>query len=366
MRKLLVTVDSLRYDTFCEYMPRTQNFLEWKHDNTYSTGPNTGEAFPAIIGGEYPQKIGLIPGTSVASEFEEHCAGVSTNHLLSPNYNYNEGFDRFSSPAGDGGSIKDRAARHATQGSVMYQLGAKVWNAIEYITPTPFEPSFRSASNVIIEFENILQDYDNWFVWLHFMEPHHPYEPPTAADRLQARQLSRSVIAGMETDDKKQEQVKSYYQQEVQALDKKLQRLWKSVSSDTQVVFCADHGELMGEDGEWGHIGTFKSEVLQVPLGGKNVQQPGKLASLVDVPTLLLDREYNEGSLSRDIAYATNGREWAAIDGEDIAMPGGVLKLVDGSETENRKLKRAQSSFDIKTAALDEADTEDLEQLGYI
>lgn len=366
MQKLLVTVDSLRYDTFYEHMPHTQEFLEWEHDNTYSTGPNTGEAFPAIIGGEYPRKIGLAPGTSIAGEFEEHCAGISTNHLLSPNYNYNEGFDEFSSPTGDGGSIKDRAARHVTQGSIMYQVGAKVWNAIEYITPTPFEPSFRPASKVINDFKNIQQEHEDWFVWLHFMEPHHPYEPPTVADRLQARQLSRSVIAGMETSDKKQEQVRSYYQQEVQALDKELQRLWRSVSSDTQVVFCADHGELMGEDGEWGHIGTFKSEVLHVPLGGTNVRQPGELASLIDVPTLLLGEEHNEGSFSRDIAYATNGREWAAIDREDIAMPDGVFKLADGSETENRRLERAQSSFDVKTAALDEANTEDLEQLGYI
>jgi hypothetical protein len=366
MQTVLVTVDSLRHDTFREHMPSTQEYLDWEHDDTYSTGPNTGEAFPAIIGGEYPRKIGLVPGSSVASEFESYTAGFSTNHLLSPKYGYDEGFDEFSSPSGDGETVTDKVGSHLTQGSVLYRLGARVWNTFESLTPTPFKPSFRPASEVIDEFVRIEETYDDWFVWLHFMEPHHPYEPPTADDRLGARQLSRSVIAGSEVDGEKHEQVRSYYRQEVQALDEELERLWTTVDDDTRTVFCADHGELMGEDGGWGHIGTFKPEVLKVPFGGTNVEEPGGLASLVDVPTVLLGREHGEGTFDRDVAYATNGSEWAALDGTDIATPDGVFTLDDWSQTENPALQRAQGSFDVKTSALDEADTEDLEKLGYI
>lgn len=347
-------------------MPRTRSHLGWEHDNAYSTGPNTGEAFPAIIGGRYPQKIGLIPSSSVANEFEDYCAGVSTNHLLAPKYGYDEGFDEFSCPSEDSDGVKDKAARYVSQGSLPYRLGAWAWNVFETIYPSPFTPSFRPASDVIEDFKRIQGTHDDWFVWLHFMEPHHPYEPVAAGDRLHARHVSRSVIAGATTTDETAAQVRSFYQQEVQELDGELEQLWTALPDDTRVVFCADHGELLGEGGEWGHIGTFRTEVLQVPLGGINVPEPGALASAVDVPTLLLGREHNEGSLDRDIAYATNGVEWAATDGRDIATPEGVFRVDDGSKSDNGRLERARSKFDVKPSAIEGADTEDLEQLGYL
>jgi hypothetical protein len=348
-------------------MPLTQNFLDWQHDNTYSTGVNTGAAFPAIIGGEYSNPSPeLIPETDVTKKYDDYCAGFSTNHLLSPKYGYDEGFDEFTSPMSDGSKIKDTAASHLTQGSLMYQLGVKLLSTLERLAPSSFQPSFRPASEIINEFEQIKQKHDDWFVWLHFMEPHHPYEPPTAQNRLQARQLSRSVIAGSETDSEKQEQVKTYYREEVASLDQELQQVWNRVNSNTRVIFCADHGELLGEEGKWGHVGRFRKELLHVPLGGCNTKQPDEFASLVDVPTILLNEEHNQGSFSREKSYITMDKSWAVTDGDDIATPDGVFKLEDMSRTRNKKLERAQSSWNKKTASLEKADTEDLEQLGYM
>jgi len=366
MQVILVTVDSLRYDAFQENMPLTRDTLEWNHDLAFSTGPNTGEAFPAILGGVYPRQIGLPTGTSLALQMGGYTAGVSTNHLLATKYGYNEGFDTFSSPADEGDSLKDWATTHLSQGTFLYKIGAKAWSLFERVSPHGYTPSFRPAADVIADFETIRAEQDDWFIWLHFMEPHHPYEPPTAEDRLYARQLSRSVIAGSSSDPNVYRQVRSYYRQEVEALDRALESLWEQVSDDTRVLFCADHGELLGEDGKWGHPGCFKPELLHVPLGGINIQEPGNLVSLVDVPSLLLGSEHNQGELVREVAFATDGREWAATDGEEIATPEGVFDLWDGSKTENPRLKRAQSSFDAKTSALEEADTDDLEQLGYL
>jgi len=174
------------------------------------------------------------------------------------------------------------------------------------------------------------------------------------------------VIAGSTTGQASQDRVRSYYRQEVEALDRELNSLWESLSEDTRVVFCADRGELLGEDGLWGHIGTFRVEVIQVPLGGINIEEPGELVSLIDVPSLLLSAEHHQGSLDREIAYATDGREWASTDGHEIAIPDGVFDLADSTEAENTRLKRARSAFDVKTSALDEADEEDLKYLGYI
>jgi len=100
---LLVTVDSLRTD-HVQFMPRTLAFLDDTHDAAFATSTATPGSFPAIIGGEYPAGNGLEPTASVTHEFDAHCVGITTNHLLSAEYDYATGFDLFTSPKGGGES----------------------------------------------------------------------------------------------------------------------------------------------------------------------------------------------------------------------------------------------------------------------
>jgi len=99
----------------------------------------------------------------------------------------------------------------------------------------------------------------------------------------------------------------------VEELDDALDTLWENIQSDTRVVFCADHGELLGEDGMWGHPGEMRPELLNVPFGTKNAPQAGEVVSLIDVPTILRDAEHGQGTLDRDVAYATYGEQKAAM-----------------------------------------------------
>jgi len=104
---LLVTVDSLRRDHF-EYMPATRAFLDNTHDRAFATSTATIGSFPAIIGGEYADGSGLYQGRSVANHFDGYSIGVTTNHLLSSKYGYDEAFDLFDSPKGAGILSKTR------------------------------------------------------------------------------------------------------------------------------------------------------------------------------------------------------------------------------------------------------------------
>lgn len=365
MKTLLVTVDSLRYDHF-EQMPETRSFLQMTHDRAFATSTATIGSFPAIVGGEYPTGTGLT-GTSVATRFDAHSVGLTTNHLLSAEYGYDEGFDVFRSPKGGGDSIKDKVAVALTRGSIPYRVAAWGWNQYQRLTSVSgdVDKSFRPAADVISQFQGEVTDREEWFGWLHFMEPHHPYDPNDGdLSRAEAQRLTRRVLSGS-GDENDRERVRELYRREVSELDDQLAVLWDSIPEDTRVVFCADHGELLGEDRTWGHPGEMRPELLHVPFGTTNAPELGEVVSLLDVPSILLGSEHGLGELDRDVAFATYGDKKAAMNVDNIATESGVVSLESGEPVEDPSLEREFERFDPDTVTKQDALEEDLEALGY-
>lgn len=366
MKTLLVTVDSLRHDHL-ECMPETQVFLDATHDRAFAPSTATIGSFPGIIGGEFANETGLN-GTSVATCFDEYSIGLTTNHLLSEEYGYAESFDLFNSPKGGGDSIKDKAAIFLTRGSFAYKIASWSWNQYQHLTSLSgdVEKSFRPAEDVITQFKSEIDGRDEWFSWLHFMEPHHPYDPDgSELSRAQAQGLTRKVLAGGgDTSDR--ERVRELYRLEVAELDEKLATLWDHIPEDTRVVFCADHGELLGEDGMWGHPGEMRPELLRVPFGTKNIPELGSVVSLLDVPSILIGSEHGSGKLSRDIAFATYGEKKAAMNANNIATESGVVTLDNTKPVEDPSLERALDRFEHGNVVKENALKEDLEDLGYV
>jgi len=366
MKQLLVTVDSLRYDHF-EHMPETRSYLDTTHDRTFAVSTATMGSFPATIGGEYPDGTGLHPGNSVANHLDGRTVGITTNHLLSAEYGYDEGFDYFRSPKGGGESIKDKGAIFLTQGTLPYRLAVWGWNQYQRVRELFGEvpKSFRRAEDVIGEFGERIDGESDWFGWLHFMEPHHPYDPDDApVGRTEAQAASRRVVGGGGSD-RERALTRELYRREVEELDEKLAPLWDAVPDDARVVFCADHGELLGEDGEWGHPGIMREELLQVPFGTRNAPDLGDVVSLIDVPTILRGEEHGQGTLDRDVAFAAYDEKKAAIGPEHIVTGGGTRRLWSDESAENPALEREYDRFEPGRVALEDALMEDLEDLGY-
>jgi choline-sulfatase len=112
------------------------------------------------------------------------------------------------------------------------------------------------------------------FIWLHFFEPHYPYEPaPPFADRF-----SRSPYDG-----------------EVATADAQLKRFLDRYppSATRLVVVTSDHGEGLGEHGEDEHHLFVYDTTLRVPLlmaGGdlrSGLRVKGQFRSIDLMPTLL-------------------------------------------------------------------------------
>ena len=117
-----------------------------------------------------------------------------------------------------------------------------------------------------------------WFLWVHYYDPHAPYEPPRdLADRFTA----------------------SPYDGEVAFVDRELGRLIRTLEDRqelgrTVVLVTADHGESLGEHGEGTHGVFVYDATLRVPwvMAGPGIaagRVPDTAARLIDVLPTLLD-----------------------------------------------------------------------------
>jgi hypothetical protein len=298
--------------------------------------------------------------------------GVSTNRFLSERYGYDAGFDRFVEPDRGDVSLKDRIASHMTPQSTVYGIASRLYNSYQSLRGTVSDASrdYRPAAEVVDEFLGTIEGEDDWFGWLHFMEPHHPYNPDDApVSRTEAQQVTRRLLdgRGSEAD---AELGRELYRGEVEELDARLARLWESIPDETRVLFCADHGELLGEYGEWGHHATMCPEILRVPMAGRNLPvspDQSDVWSLVDVPSLFLGEVHGDGSLDRETAFAASNGNYAAMNACHFANEDGV-RTFDGEPATDHDLTAALDEW-ARTASepvsKDELPEDDLEALGY-
>ncbi len=146
------------------------------------------------------------------------------------------------------------------------------------------------------------------FLYLHYMEPHIPYEPPEDLLSLALGGRPRPDVAAINdallhryedltTDEL--EQAKLLYRVVVAELDRQLQHLFAELEKrgllrDSVFVFTADHGEEMSEHGWWGHGMSLYNDVIRVPLliGTPHQTKREDVAenvALVDIAPTVLD-----------------------------------------------------------------------------
>lgn len=106
-----------------------------------------------------------------------------------------------------------------------------------------------------------------FFLWIHYFEPHFPYEPSselytTDADLQswnQERRIERPRLDAINRYDSEIHQMDSWIGRVLQALDA------REDVANTMVVVAGDHGEGLGQHG-WGHHGHIWNEQLHAPL----------------------------------------------------------------------------------------------------
>lgn len=375
MKTLLVTVDSLRRDRFSQ-MTKTTNFLDIPDTPVYATGPSTSISFQSILGGIYPSSE-LSVNSTIAKLGPNNSVGISTNRLVSKPYGYNSDFSTFSSPISgqkNSKSVKNSISQRLNPGSKIHSVAVSVWNVIQRTRSKlggSIERDFRPSGSVIDEFNSKISGYDRWFSWLHFMEPHYPYNPDDGVvKREKAKRISRSLHSAGSSPVSYEKKARKLYDQEVQELDVNLSRLWDMLDEDVRVVFCADHGELLGKDGVWGHPAKRYPELYHVPFGTKNIDVSDRdLISLVDLPAILFEDEWKDAKKQREFAFAICNDEAICFDETTMVSTDGSIKISDGSKHTEAILEKKRKKFESKISEPTnryEADKESLKQLGYL
>ncbi|MBM3290533.1 MAG: sulfatase, partial [Candidatus Hydrogenedentes bacterium] len=188
--------------------------------------------------------------------------------------------------------------------------GQQRWEGFEMKVLLKNEPRDRAVSDAAIDWLEKNGD-KKFYLWLHYMAPHGPYEPPKEFNRFTDKnysgsldgsydRLTRAFVKQEKLTDADLAYVRGLYDGEVAFNDDQVGRVLDKVASlgildDTLVVISADHGEELGDHhGYWHHQASLYEGTLHVPL---IFRLPGKVpagvrdatpVSLVDIaPTVL-------------------------------------------------------------------------------
>ncbi len=178
------------------------------------------------------------------------------------------------------------------------------------------EFKFKPADWVATEFETWLRKRrrHQFFAYLHFIDPHHPYAPPITQQREFAREgvdvrlndgfaeNTRQFMLGRSAkvpDEARTGDLVDLYDGEIAFVDQQIARVCGAIEDAgiwerTIVVVTADHGEEFRDHGGFNHAWTLYNELLHIPLVIRDPRRPGaqrrsEVVGLDQLPATVLE-----------------------------------------------------------------------------
>ncbi len=163
-------------------------------------------------------------------------------------------------------------------------------------------PKIRGTEVNRLTFEMLPQARPPYFLWVHYVDPHDPYEPPAAwPPGSPARtyvQPGPFTENGTMPSAAELEQMRDQYDGEIHAVDQAITALLaelerRGLLEKTLVVVTSDHGEEFAEHGQLLHGQSLHEELLRVPLvlwakrGLPSFSSDRPFAQLDFLPTIL-------------------------------------------------------------------------------
>jgi arylsulfatase A-like enzyme len=191
-------------------------------------------------------------------------AGIGLNAHLERAFRFDQGFDDYAFPARPDYGIA---------------LGARL---LERLAPARFPELFPSSTAIADEAVGWLDaNHDApFFLWLHMLDPHWPYEPPAEwvehPERPPRRWGEPEMVTDVQAGNTKpgaaeRARVAELYAGEIRYVDHELERVLARLRElglyeRALIVLASDHGEEFWEHGRYEHGHTLYDEVLRVPL----------------------------------------------------------------------------------------------------
>ncbi|WP_436344704.1 sulfatase [Natronorubrum sp. FCH18a] len=427
---LFVTVDSLRadhvgwHDYARDTTPNLDDLADRGHTctNAFAHACSTRPSFPSILTSSYALMYGgyerISEDRTLLSEaFDDagyRTAGFHSNLYLSADFGYDRGFDEFYDSKTDPSAtarLRQFVKDQLDSDGLLYQTLAQAFETAEQTAGVNVGSAYVSADEITdraLEWANSVEGDGPRFMWVHYMDVHHPYVPPERHQRAfrdepigdrRAIKLRRKMIESPDEVTRDElEDIVDLYDAEIRFTDEQIGRLVETVRDSwdgATVTVTADHGEEFLDHGQFSHYATFYDEVLHVPLlyddGSGDGGEHDDLVGLLDVAPTLVDgagleqpptfrgeslhalfdgdgwsREHVvgdwENTNSGERRFSYRDREWKYIrtgDGEELydltADPDERENLVDA---EPEPLEHARTVIDEHERAVEETATD--------
>ncbi len=347
---LLLVTDATRADhlSLYGYQVETTPYLDSQRDelvvftNGVSQGTHTIVSTPCILASVYPSQHGIVSYSNVLSSrftlLSEYLSdagyqtyGYATNPHLGPRQGYSQGFDKFE---------HDPNWAHTPAGRV----NGKFLNWIDG----------REEDRPL-------------FGFLFYIDPHNPYEPPPAYQKLFDPEWDQAPVSDWKHELGKPEQrvlqnLLAQYDGAIAYWDSELRKLVSALETrgeweNTLVIYTSDHGEEFWEHGFWGHNKIIYEGSVHVPMVlsipspvrfppmGRTGQEIDDVVSSVDiVPTVLeyLGLEPDETARGRSalpLVYGNNDGPERIAYHEELLQRYGPYDI-RGIRTKDRKYIR--------------------------
>lgn len=263
---LLITVDTLRLDHLGCYgskevkTPNIDSIAAGSvlFENYFTTANVTFPAHFSIFSGRDPARYGYYENAKYA---------VPPNVRLLPGFLKQEGY--------------------RTYGITSIFFMARIWmknfgdQFESYVSP-PAETEW-NATEVTAQFRRILPGLQQqpFFLWLHYYDPHAPYDPPFEYQKKYDAFTDRGDLLPEEFPNPQSNWVKekgihrtwipeALYRGEISYVDSEIGKVMdllraNSLWDNTMVVIVADHGECLGERGFWYLHNGLYNQTMHVP-----------------------------------------------------------------------------------------------------
>jgi len=290
----LVVLDTLRKDAFDDH-------FEWlpgvKFDRAWSTSHATVPSHASLFTGLYASETGVygtgemfdFPGDSLAELLRDagiKSRGFSCNPFISDTFGFTRGFEsmkrnwssrRLDDDVFDWGSFESdrrfggplrfpeaiyRVLRSDTRTLLSLKHGVK---RKLYFDNSRFIAGDKGAREVLEHLRGTTFADDNFF-YVNLMEAHGPYKCPKEYQTVTETNQGSSFadVLGFETE--RAANTRQAYQDCVRYLSDIYQDIFEELRADFDyVITIADHGELLGEDDNWGHNFGVHPKVTNVP-----------------------------------------------------------------------------------------------------
>lgn len=287
---ILITIDTLRQDALQPYnrdAPDTPRINQFSQDSAvftsaFSTAPWTFPSVASILTGAPPRVHHVLDSKAtlpeeiptIAEAMKDagyRTAAIGRNSMLLPHSNFDQGFQEY---------------HWFPQKNVWlqnYNIGL-THNLLELFGLE--SPDAALLTDYAIQWLTA-HAQQNFFLWLHYFDPHMPYTPPQSflpsdpALREQGaffEEVRGGRMGSMGRTPEGRAWIRALYDGEVRFLDTELGRLWKAMKSisiydDALIVFTSDHGEEFWDHDRFEHGHTLYNELIRVPL---LLKRPGK------------------------------------------------------------------------------------------